>query len=276
MSARDPRLAPEEAYSKRKKAKPRYQEFDRYFAHGTDRLSGTHKELPDSDMLKSIHAYSSRFYEAKAVERDMERIAKGKKPRSVRGKRLIDERTMNETALLAFGILLEEAGREVLGPKGDMVFVESSREEERCFGKETETRWADIPAPLTPLPIAIPFPEPGETPPRAIPMRPAVLNPGSATPNASAQNATMSGSRATSVSSAASNTRSRRSGSLAPGGSPSDGEVPTKGKKKKRMGGDSDSDEPLDESLFFQFRRQYPKKPKKRRLSQVDSSTSGG
>ena len=31
---------------------------------------------------------------------------------------------MDETALLAFGILLEESGREILGRTGDLVFTE--------------------------------------------------------------------------------------------------------------------------------------------------------
>jgi hypothetical protein len=33
---------------------------------------------------------------------------------------------MDETALLAFGILLEEAGNEVLGRRGDLVFTEGA------------------------------------------------------------------------------------------------------------------------------------------------------
>lgn len=33
---------------------------------------------------------------------------------------------MDETALLAFGILLEEAGREVLGSRGDLTFTEEA------------------------------------------------------------------------------------------------------------------------------------------------------
>jgi hypothetical protein len=36
-----------------------------------------------------------------------------------------DERSMDETALIAFGILLEEAGKEVLGQNGDLVFTEA-------------------------------------------------------------------------------------------------------------------------------------------------------
>ncbi len=35
---------------------------------------------------------------------------------------------MDETALLAFGILLEEASREALGTRGDLVFTEPSTE----------------------------------------------------------------------------------------------------------------------------------------------------
>lgn len=36
----------------------------------------------------------------------------------------VDERSMDETALLSLGILLEEAARESLGRKGDLVFTE--------------------------------------------------------------------------------------------------------------------------------------------------------
>lgn len=43
------------------------------------------------------------------------------------GGRTVDERSMDETALLAVGILLEEAGREALGKTGDMVFTEGKR-----------------------------------------------------------------------------------------------------------------------------------------------------
>ena len=66
--------------------------------------------LPDSDLLKAIHAYTSDFY-ARAT------LDSGK----------CDYRSMNETALLAIGILLEEAAVEVLGETGDMVLVEPER-----------------------------------------------------------------------------------------------------------------------------------------------------
>ncbi|KIX97843.1 uncharacterized protein Z520_06621 [Fonsecaea multimorphosa CBS 102226] len=71
-----------------------------------DLLSGTDK-LPGSEMLKAVHAYASDFYS-----------------RAVPGQGTFDFRTLDETALIAFGILLEEAVKETLGQDGDMVFVE--------------------------------------------------------------------------------------------------------------------------------------------------------
>lgn len=63
--------------------------------------------LPDSDLLKGVHAYASDFYSMATHDRGR-----------------CDFRSMNETALLALGILLEEAAVEVLGETGDMVLVE--------------------------------------------------------------------------------------------------------------------------------------------------------
>ena len=63
--------------------------------------------LPESEMLKAIHTYAADFYSAAVKE-------EGK----------CDFRSLDETALIAVGILLEEAVREALGQNGDMVFVE--------------------------------------------------------------------------------------------------------------------------------------------------------
>ncbi|EPE10636.1 membrane protein [Ophiostoma piceae UAMH 11346] len=52
--------------------------------------------------------------------------------------RLLDERSMDETALIAFGILLEEAGRQALGENGDLVFTEPAEEEEEEGGEGEE------------------------------------------------------------------------------------------------------------------------------------------
>ena len=64
-------------------------------------------QLPDSDLLKAVHAYTSDFYASTTDDRG-------------RG----DFRSLDETALLAMGILLEEAAVEALGETGDMVLVE--------------------------------------------------------------------------------------------------------------------------------------------------------
>ncbi|KIW17553.1 hypothetical protein PV08_04747 [Exophiala spinifera] len=64
-------------------------------------------QLPDSDMLKAIHTYASDFYSA-----------------ATSNSGAYDFRSLDETALIATGILLEEAVKEALGENGDMVFVE--------------------------------------------------------------------------------------------------------------------------------------------------------
>jgi hypothetical protein len=101
---------------RRKDAPERYAEQDVYNSHERELPRGGQGVLPDSDLLKSVHAYSSRFYGA------MER--RGGSGNGSTGRHSVDERSMDESALLAFGILLEEAGREVLGRRGDLVFTE--------------------------------------------------------------------------------------------------------------------------------------------------------
>lgn len=111
----DPVLAPEEVLLSRKNAPQRYAEKDIYFAneHLPD---GGRLALPDSDMLKAVHGYTSHFYEALGQRHDGA-TGRGSITRA-------DERSMDETALLAFGILLEEAARDSLGRDGDLVFTE--------------------------------------------------------------------------------------------------------------------------------------------------------
>lgn len=48
--------------------------------------------------------------------------------------------SMDETALLAVGILLEEAAEEVLGEKGDMVFVEGEEMDKTKERKGQQTK----------------------------------------------------------------------------------------------------------------------------------------
>ena len=68
--------------------------------------------MPDSDLLQAIHAYVSDFYE-----------------NATHNKGLIDFASMDETALLAMGILLEEAAAQCLGDIGDMALFEGEVKE---------------------------------------------------------------------------------------------------------------------------------------------------
>lgn len=95
--------APEEVLLRRVNA-PDQIPYDYYNAD--ERLDASQK-LPDSDLLKDVHAYVADYYELANVD--------GHK---------IDFKSFDETALIAMGILLEEACREALGENGDMVFTE--------------------------------------------------------------------------------------------------------------------------------------------------------
>ncbi|EXJ79013.1 hypothetical protein A1O3_08514 [Capronia epimyces CBS 606.96] len=64
-------------------------------------------KLPESELLKAVHTYVSDFYSTTTPDGGT-----------------YDFRSLDETALIAVGILLEEAVREALGESGDMVFVE--------------------------------------------------------------------------------------------------------------------------------------------------------
>jgi len=95
--------APEEVLLRRVNA-PDQIPFEYYNA---DEELSRDQKLPDSDLLKDVHAYVSDFYELTNAPRDR-----------------YDFRSLDETALLAMGILLEEACKEPLGASGDMVFTE--------------------------------------------------------------------------------------------------------------------------------------------------------
>jgi len=81
-----------------------------YFAN--DKIP-PNQPLPDSDLLKAIHTYTSDYYASATTNRG-----------------LGDWHSMDGTALIALGILLEESAREALGETGDMVFVEGEEVEE--------------------------------------------------------------------------------------------------------------------------------------------------
>ena len=101
-------MPPEDVLFRRRHAPERYEEDDVYFAH--EYLEDS-QELPDSDLLKAVHVYASDFY------------GKG-----LRRKGQVDYRSMDETALICMGVLLEEYMQSILGDTGDLVFVEAGDE----------------------------------------------------------------------------------------------------------------------------------------------------
>lgn len=107
---------------RRKRAPIRYEEDDIYWA---DRLLTDNQKLPESDLLKAIHAYASDFY-----------------GRAVKGKGMVDFESLDETALFAVGMLMEEMAGEVLGETGDMAFVEG--EDDVVEGADGESHPEDV------------------------------------------------------------------------------------------------------------------------------------
>lgn len=111
-------VPPEEVLFRRKGAPVRYEEDDIYFA---DRHLQPHQRLPDSDLLKAIHAYAADFYGTIAGQDDA------------------SFKSLDETALLALGILIEEAASEAVGKTGDPLLdgptgSESSHDEDDDSG----------------------------------------------------------------------------------------------------------------------------------------------
>lgn len=103
-------LPPDQVLYNRADAPVRYAESDPYFAH---RHLTSEQRLPESDLLKAIHAYASDFYGSTALEDSR-----------------LDFRSLDETALIAIGILLEEAAAATLGDTGDLAFVEGAEDED--------------------------------------------------------------------------------------------------------------------------------------------------
>ena len=72
-----------------------------------DRFLKPDQELPESDLLKALHAYAADFYH-----------------RSVGPEANSSYGSMDGSALIALGILMEEICKEALGKTGDLAFVE--------------------------------------------------------------------------------------------------------------------------------------------------------
>ena len=68
--------------------------------------------LPDGDLLKAVHQYAGDFYH---------KLGLG----------MVASRGMDETSLLAVGILIEESVREALGECGEGAFIDQGGEDDR-------------------------------------------------------------------------------------------------------------------------------------------------
>ena len=136
-SARKPistAIYPEEVLFRNPKAPARIAEDDFYWA---DKHLTSSQKLPDSELLKEIHTFTADYY-SRTTDND---------PKGV-------YRTMDETALLAMGILLEESVAQILGKNGDLAFMEG----ELIVDDEDEKQSIRMakPAPRSKVPKRIP------------------------------------------------------------------------------------------------------------------------
>jgi hypothetical protein len=83
-------------------------------AHERELANGGDGVLPSSDLLTAIHLFSSHFYDSLGRRH----------PAHFEEGRNINNCSLDETALLSLGILLEEVARESLGKEGHLVFAE--------------------------------------------------------------------------------------------------------------------------------------------------------
>ncbi|KAJ5389751.1 uncharacterized protein N7496_000819 [Penicillium cataractarum] len=97
-------LRPEEVLFRTQNTVTDPLEEENYFANENIRPDNA---LPSSEILEAIHAYAADFYEFATEDHGLH-----------------DHHSMDETALIAMGILVEEMAREALGETGDLVLVE--------------------------------------------------------------------------------------------------------------------------------------------------------
>ena len=104
--------------------------------------------IPDGDLLKALHTYASDFYARMPDPRFKDRRRRDDGEESfeamkARLKGCRDFKSMDETALLAMGVLMEEMINESLGETGDLAFVEEG-ETSRKVGKRKRKEPATI------------------------------------------------------------------------------------------------------------------------------------
>lgn len=99
-------IAPETVLFRGKNAPTRYAESDIYFTNERRSI----RDLPESDLLKALHCYTSDFYSQATIDGGSG-----------------DWKSMDETALITMGILMEEASLASLGKTGDLAFTEGEQ-----------------------------------------------------------------------------------------------------------------------------------------------------
>ena len=112
--------APETVLFRRKHAPQRFAEHDIYFAN--DRQSEA-DDLPESDLLKALHCYTSDFYSRTFDD-------------------VVDYRSMDETALIALGILMEEACH--LGQNAELALTEGQEIDHDFLSQRMSSEQPDI------------------------------------------------------------------------------------------------------------------------------------
>ena len=91
-------------------APPRYEENDIYWQ---DRFLRPDQKLPESDLLKALHTYAADLY-----------------GRSLGPEADVSYESLDGSALIALGVLMEEACKEALGETGDLALVEGEEVDE--------------------------------------------------------------------------------------------------------------------------------------------------
>lgn len=105
--------------------------------------------IPDGDLLRALHTYASDFYarmpDPRVRDRRRRHDSEGESFEAMKArlKACRDFKSMDETALIAMGVLMEEMIKESLGETGDLAFAEEG-ETSRKVSKRRRVKPATI------------------------------------------------------------------------------------------------------------------------------------
>ncbi|KAI6248362.1 hypothetical protein HI914_03409 [Erysiphe necator] len=118
-------LAPEHVLFRSKNAPTRFAEYDIYFANERNDVS----DLPESDLLKALHTYTSDFYS-----------------KTTSNSGISDWKSLDGTALIALGILTEELVKDMIGETGDLALTEGQNTSAQDMLKASNSTSNDQPS----------------------------------------------------------------------------------------------------------------------------------